>query len=169
MTLPASIPPQHKTTWLIHVLFLPRTLRHIHATRAVCVFPSSVWASSGWSQSSSTCVEVDIGLGWSLASPLSWRCTGDSADVQVSCVCSLSLMHAQVVGAAIIPNAAEGALPMIASESPGLQQTHRRLHKKNPTPKVQKNSRHGKVHTHCCNTEVPSLLFLTCQRCSCCM
>ena len=69
---------------------------------------------------------------------MSWRRTGDSADVQVSCVCSLSLMHAQVVGAAIIPNAAEGTLPMIASESPGLQQTHRRLHKKNPTPKIQK-------------------------------
>ena len=34
----AHINSQHKTTWLIHVLFLPRTLPHIHATRAVCVF-----------------------------------------------------------------------------------------------------------------------------------
>ena len=46
-TLPTSIPPQHKTTWLIHVLFLPRTLPHIH-TQVLFVFflAHSVYASS---------------------------------------------------------------------------------------------------------------------------
>ena len=30
-----------QTTWLIHVLVLPRTLPHKYASRAVCVFPFS--------------------------------------------------------------------------------------------------------------------------------
>ena len=47
---------------------------------------------------------VDYGLGCSVTSPLSWRRTGDSADVQVLFVGARSVMHAQVVGAAIIPN-----------------------------------------------------------------
>ena len=48
-------------------------------------------------QSSSTCFVVDYGLGCSVTSPLSWRRTGDSADVQVMLVGSRSVMHAQVV------------------------------------------------------------------------
>ena len=47
-TLATSIPPQHKVTWLMRVLVLPRTLPHIYATRAVCVFPFSFRVGVLW-------------------------------------------------------------------------------------------------------------------------
>ena len=47
-TLTTSIPPQHKETWLMRALVLPRTLPHIRATRDVCVFPFSFRVGVLW-------------------------------------------------------------------------------------------------------------------------